>query len=241
VESSDEIGIVASSFNNMVESLIREEEKLNLTIKQMIRQEKFASIGEIAAGIAHEIGNSLAIIVAYSKLLLNKGCDEDARECLNYIMDAAMRMDRITKSLLMYAKPSYQQELLDINRIIEESISVVLFQYERDDTSCRIEKNLGENLPQVMGNKGELQQVFINLFINSVQAMPQGGTITVSTERIDKDIVIKVIDTGEGIPEEDRERIFDPFLPQNQGTGLGLSITQRIIETIKGRSWYVVR
>jgi signal transduction histidine kinase len=235
IESSDEIGIVAVSFNNMVGSLLREEEKLNLTIKQMIRQEKFASIGEIAAGIAHEIGNSLAIIVAYSKMLVNKGCDEDTKECLNYIMDAATRMDRITKNLLMYAKPSYQQELLDINRIIEESISVVLFQCERDDTSCRIEKNLSEGLPSVMGNRGELQQVFINLFINSVQAMPQGGTISVSTEKIDKDIVINVIDTGEGIPEERRERIFDPFFTTKpKGTGLGLSITQRIIENHKG-------
>ncbi|MBI5875155.1 MAG: HAMP domain-containing protein [Deltaproteobacteria bacterium] len=235
IESPDEIGIVATSFNNMVESLIREEEKLNLTIKQMIRQEKFASIGEIAAGIAHEIGNSLAIIVAYSKLLLNRGYDEDARECLKYIMDAATRMDRITKSLLMYAKPSYQQEILYINRVIEESISVVLFQYERDDTPCRIEKSLGENLPPVMGNKGELHQVFINLFINSVQAMPHGGTISVSTEHIDKDIVIKVIDTGEGIPQENRERIFDPFFTtKTKGTGLGLSITQRIIENHKG-------
>lgn len=235
IESSDEIGIMGLSFNNMVESLIKDEEQLNLTIKQMIRQEKFASIGEIAAGIAHEIGNSLAIVVAYSKMLVNKGCDEDTKECLNYIMDAATRMDRITKNLLMYAKPSYQQELLDINRIIEESISVVLFQCERDDTSCRIEKNLSEGLPSVMGNRGELQQVFINLFINSVQAMPQGGTISVSTEKIDKDIVINVIDTGEGIPEERRERIFDPFFTTKpKGTGLGLSITQRIIENHKG-------
>jgi signal transduction histidine kinase len=86
-----------------------------------------------------------------------------------------------------------------------------------------------------MGNRGELQQVFINLFINSVQAMPQGGTISVSTEKIDKDIVIKVIDTGEGIPEESRERIFDPFFTTKpKGTGLGLSITQRIIENHKG-------
>ncbi len=235
IESSDEIGIVALSFNNMVGSLLREEEKLNLTIKQMIRQEKFASIGEIAAGIAHEIGNSLAIIVAYTKMLVNKGCDEDTKECLNYIMDAAARMDRITKSLLMYAKPSYQQERLNINRVIEDSIAVVLFQCERDDTSCRIEKNFGENLLPVMGNKGELQQVFINLFINSVHAMPQGGTISVSTEKSEKDIIIKVIDTGEGIPEENREKIFDPFFTTKpKGTGLGLSITQRIIENHKG-------
>ena len=234
IESSDEIGVVALSFNNMVESLLREEEKLNLTIKQMIRQEKFASIGEIAAGIAHEIGNSLAIIVAYTKMLVNKGCDEDTKECLNYIMDAATRMDRITKSLLMYAKPSYQQERLDINRVIEESISVVDFQYGRGEIYS-VEKKLSENLPLVMGNKGELQQVFINLFINSVHAMPQGGTISVSTEKSDKDIIIKVIDTGEGIPEENREKIFDPFFTTKpKGTGLGLSITQRIIENHKG-------
>ncbi|MEW6410256.1 MAG: ATP-binding protein [Nitrospirota bacterium] len=234
IESSDEIGIVASSFNNMVKSLIMEQETLNLTIKQMIRQEKFASIGEIAAGIAHEIGNSLAIIVSYSKLLLNRGYDEDTRECLNYIRDAATRMDRITKNLLMYAKPSYQQEPLDINKVIEDSISVVTFQYGETNT-CRVEKKFSENLPQVMGNKGELQQVFINLFINSMQAMPDGGTISISTEQVDKDIVIEVIDTGEGIPQENIGRIFDPFFTTKpKGTGLGLSITQRIIENHKG-------
>lgn len=237
VKSKDELGVLASSFNNMVQSLKREQEELDSMILQLIRQEKFASLGEMAAGIVHEIGNPLSTIVTYSKICLNKTRDEDERNIIKAIQDAALRIDKLAKGLLMYSRPSVEEwEDVDINKVIEDSIGVVEYQF-REEREYRIVKRLSPNLPFLKGNSGELQQVFINLFLNAFQAMPDGGTLTVSTERIGEFLEIKVSDTGIGISKENLPRIFDPFFstkPKEKGTGLGLSITQRIVNNHMG-------
>jgi signal transduction histidine kinase len=237
VKSSDELGIMASSFNKMVESLKKEQEKLELTIQQLIHQEKFASLGEMAAGIVHEIGNPLSTIVSYSKICLNKMTDEDDRNMLRAIQEAALRIDKLGRGLLMYSRPSVEEwEDVDINKVIEESIGVVEYQF-KEEKEYRIVKRLSPKLPSLKGNSGELQQVFINLFLNAFQAMPDGGALTVSTERIGELLQVKVSDTGIGIPKNDLTKIFDPFFstkPKDKGTGLGLSITQRIVNNHMG-------
>jgi len=237
VKSKDELGILASSFNNMVESLRKEQEELDFMILQLIRQEKFASLGEMAAGIVHEIGNPLSTIVTYSRICLNKERDEEERDILKTIYESALRIDKLAKGLLMYSRPSVEEwEDVDINKVIEDSIGVVEYQF-REEREYRIVKRLSPNLPSLKGNSGELQQVFINLFLNAFQAMPDGGTLTVSTEKIGDFLEIKVSDTGMGISKENLSRIFDPFFstkPRDKGTGLGLSITQRIVNNHMG-------
>lgn len=236
VKSKDELGIMAFSFNEMVASLKRQQEELALTIQQLIHQEKFASLGEMAAGIVHEIGNPLSTIVTYSKICLGEEKSEDIKSMLEAMQKSALRIDKLAKGLLMYSRPTVEErEVIDINKVIEDSINVVGYQF-REERDYRIIKKLAPDLP-LQGNKGELQQVFINLFLNAFQAMPDGGTLTISTEKLADFLQIKVSDTGIGMPKKNIARIFDPFFTtksKDKGTGLGLSITQRIINNHMG-------
>ena len=232
--SDDELSTLADSFNNMVHSLQKQREELDLTVQQLIHQEKFASLGEMAAGVAHEVGNPLSIIVGYAKMLLRKCGDEEERDHIKRISEAAFRIDRLTRSLLLYSRHSAQEhETVDINRVIDDSLTMVEHQF-KEEKNYRIIKRLSPHVKKIIGSSDRLQQVFVNLLINAFQAMPKGGVLTLSTENDPghEAVLIEVGDTGIGIPPENLLKIFDPFFStklQDKGTGLGLSITQRII------------
>lgn len=232
--SDDELSTLADSFNNMVHSLQKQREELDLAVQQLIHQEKFASLGEMAAGVAHEVGNPLSIIVGYAKMLLRKCGDEEEKDLIKRISEAAFRIDRLTRSLLLYSRHSAQEhDAVDINRVIDDSLTMVEHQF-KEEKNYRVIKRLSLNVKKVAGSSERLQQVFINLLINAFQAMPKGGVLTLSTENDSgqEAVRIDVGDTGIGIPPENLSKIFDPFFStklQDKGTGLGLSITQRII------------
>jgi signal transduction histidine kinase len=219
----------------MLDSLRRQREELNRTIEQLIRQEKFASLGEMAAGVAHEVGNPLSIIVGYAKMLLRQcaGNDEQ-KDLLKRISEAALRIDRLSRSLLLYARPQVQEHFtVDVNRVIDDSLTMVEHQF-KEEKNYHVVKRLSPKVKQVIGSSDRLQQVFVNLLINAFQAMPEGGTLTLSTDNDfgSNEVLIEVGDTGGGIPPEKLSKIFDPFFSTKspgQGTGLGLSITHRII------------
>ncbi len=240
IDSEDELSDLADSLNNMVAALQKQREELDLTVEQLIHQEKLASLGGMAAGIAHEVGNPLSIIVGYTRMLLRKEPKGEDREQLQRISEAAQRIERLSRNLLMYSRPTVQeQESLDINRVIEDSVAMVEHQF-REERNYRVVKRLSPNVRRLTGSPSRLQQVFVNLFNNSFQAMPAGGTLTVSTKSSDdgESLVVEIADTGTGIPPEKLSRIFDPFFTtksEEKGTGLGLSITQRIVSDHNGQ------
>ncbi len=239
IHSRDELSVLAHSFNNMVESLQKQREELNLTIQQLIHQEKFASLGEMAARVAHEVGNPLSIIVGYAKMLLKKCDHEEDRKLLQRVSEAALRINDLTRRLLMYSRPSPREEQdVDINHIIDDSLAMMEHQF-KEEKNYKTVKRLSPRIRLITGSTERLQQVFVNLFLNAFQAMPGGGTLTVSTETTTdgRHVQVKIRDTGQGISAEDLPRIFDPFFStksREEGTGLGLSITHRIITDHQG-------
>jgi len=200
---------------------------------QLFRSEKLASLGKLAAGVAHEINNPLTGILTNSSLLLEDLEPEDPRrEDAEIIVKETIRCREIVKRLLDFAKQTKpQKKLTKINSLIDNIILLV-----RNQTSFRsivIEKNLSENVPDILVDTDQIQQVFINIILNAAEAMTKGGTLTIGSRMSDDDefINISFTDTGPGISEVHREKIFDPFFTTKEhGTGLGLSISYGIIE-----------
>ena len=211
------------------------ERKIQETHLQLISSEKLASLGKLAAGIAHEINNPLGGILIYSSLLLEDLAEDDPkRQDLARIVQEAGRCKEIVMSLLEFARQSEpKMEPVDINRAITDG----LFFLENQALfhNIQIIKNLGPALPFARGNASQLKQVFMNIIVNAAEAMHGNGTLTIATflNHEHKKITIEFTDTGEGIPEENLTRIFDPFFTTKdigKGTGLGLSTSYGIIE-----------
>ncbi|MCD6192729.1 MAG: cache domain-containing protein [Candidatus Aminicenantes bacterium] len=257
VTSRDEIGQLAASFNVMVDNLKEANRKLiewGKTLEKkveertkelcamqahLIQSEKLASLGKLAAGIAHEINNPLGGILIYSHLLL-EDTDKNSPhyENLKKIVKETARCKEIVKRLLEFARPKEPEfTLIDINEIVEKSLSIVerqvLFQ------NIKIIKDYDPHLPRTVADGAQLQQVFTNIIINAAEAMNGQGTLTIKTYRDpeDKYLHISFADTGHGISEEDKRRIFEPFFTTKevgQGTGLGLAISYSIIQKHQG-------
>ena len=219
---------------------IEMEKQLEETHLQLVNSEKMASLGKLAAGIAHEINNPMGGILIYSSLLMEALEGEDARrQDLEKIVQEATRCKEIVKSLLEFSRQTEpKMEPTDINKAITDG----LFFLENQALFHNIEivKNLAPQLPRVRGNGSQLKQVFMNIVVNAAEAMHGGGTLTITTglSGDKKDIWIDFADTGEGIPQENLSRIFDPFFTTKEvgkGTGLGLSTSYGIIDGHGGR------
>jgi len=257
VSSKDEIGYLADSFNQMTADLEAANEKLiewgktlekkveertkELTEMQahLIQSEKLASLGKLAAGIAHEINNPLGGVLIYSHLML-EDTDKNSPhyENLKKIVKETSRCKDIVKGLLEFARPKESEmSLVNINEIVERSLSIMerqaLFQ------NIKIKKSYVSNLPKIVADSAQLQQVFVNIIVNAAEAMNGNGVLTLSTS-LNGDgtfIEIKFSDTGHGIKEEDQKRLFEPFFTTKEvgkGTGLGLAISYSIIQKHQG-------
>lgn len=208
--------------------------------EQLTQAQKMKAIGELIAGIAHEINTPLGIILGYSQLLLEDAKSESQRyKDLKTIEKQTKICKKIVSDLLEFSRQTQSAATLhDINKSIEEIISVVAHTFSLDRVV--IEKNYDPNLPPVMGDKEKIKQVFINLFNNAYDAIGSDGTISVTTsfDKTNNEAVISVVDTGFGIPPEKIDRVFEPFFttkPVRKGTGLGLSVTFSIIREHGGR------
>ncbi len=199
-----------------------------------------ASLGKLAAGIAHEINNPMGGILIYSSLLMEELEEGDSRRHdLERIVREATRCKEIVKSLLEFSRQTKaEMESVDINKAITDG----LFFLENQALFHNIEvlKNLAPELPRVRGNPSQLKQVFVNIIVNGAEAIQGSGTLTITTglTRDQKGIWIEFADTGEGIPKENLSKIFDPFFTTKEvgkGTGLGLSTSYGIIEDHGGR------
>ncbi|MFQ5990512.1 MAG: ATP-binding protein [Candidatus Methylomirabilales bacterium] len=226
----------------------RAEEELKATQLQLIQSAKLESVGRLAAGVAHEVKNPLAIIqqgLAYLSHDFLTTDGDNVAPVLEKMDNAVRRADRVIRGLLDFSAPSEVDVTpAGLNVLVEESLLLVEHELARAHVS--VVKELGENLPLLKLDRQKMEQVFVNLFMNAVQAMPEGGTLTVKTDarhlrelgpnpfRNGKTIVVvEVEDTGTGIPDDKLDRVFDPFFttkPTGQGTGLGLTVTRKIIE-----------
>jgi two-component system NtrC family sensor kinase len=216
------------------------EKKLQETHLQLVSSEKMASLGKLAAGIAHEINNPLGGILIYSSLMMEDLPEEDPRRGdLARIVQEAGRCKEIVKSLLEFARQTEpKMEPTDINRAINDGLFFLVNQALFHN--IQIVKKLDPFLPFVQGNASQLKQVLMNIIVNAAEAMHDSGTLTITTSPAPdrKTVFVEFTDTGEGIPEENLTRIFDPFFTTKEvgkGTGLGLATSYGIVEDHGGK------
>jgi len=215
----------------------RDVTQLKKLKERLIQSERMASIGQIAAGVAHEIRNPLGSIVTAVEVLSSEGgTDEENAYTLTEVLKVeARRLNDIISEFLLYAAP--QQPVLQenhLNRILEEGIRMAESEARKNGIS--IVMDLDDRIPSTSFDAGKIKQVIWNLVINGIQAMPVGGTLKVRSHRRSDGIEFRVCDEGEGIRQQDVSRIFDPFYTtKSSGTGLGLSIVNRIVEDHNGR------
>jgi two-component system NtrC family sensor kinase len=256
-KSPDEIALLADSFNAMLKSLRqmkRAVEEWGRTLEEKVKQrteelgamqvrvaqsERLASLGMLAAGVAHEVNNPLGAILTLTALTLeDMRPDDPSRKDLEEVVRQSARCRDIVKSLLAFSRQSKtDKELVDLNKILEETLSLVAKQAQFFNVN--VIRDWDPELPAVMADQSQLQQVFMNILMNAVQAMEERGTITVVTRHVASAscVELAISDTGRGIPCEQIDRIFDPFFTSKgsgDGTGLGLSIAYGIVTTHGG-------
>ena len=235
----NEIQELFESFGNMAQKL-KEKRKLEEKIFSM---EKNASLGKLAGGIAHEFNNILTAIETEAEASLDVNTPEYYKESMINILEATGHAASITYNLLNFSKPaSPQKKLVELEKLIEKSITLV--RQELCNFGIQIVKVFEPDL-SCLADPTQLQQVFINLFTNSRDAMRNGGLITIRAWRSGGFAELLFMDTGKGILEEDQEKVFEPFFTTKgehgsasmPGTGLGLSVTHEIISSHEGRIW----
>ncbi|KQC09781.1 MAG: hypothetical protein APR62_13255 [Smithella sp. SDB] len=226
------------AFNKMVNSLKEHNNQLQKIHKRLLETEKITALGKMAAGVAHEINNPLGGILLYSNLILEDlPSDSPLRDNMQKIVYQTNRCKEIVQSLLDFARtPTGDLVPLQINQVINTSISLV-----KDQSmfhGIEIDLCLADHLPDVLGDRSRLEEVFLNLFINAADAMKGSGKLTIVTEKTEKNLIrISVTDTGQGIDEKHLAHIFEPFFTTKEplhGTGLGLSIVDGIIRKHNG-------
>jgi signal transduction histidine kinase len=229
-----ELGRLADAFDRMTSSLQEGRDSL-------IRSEKLAGVGRLAAGVAHEVGNPLAAILGYVETLLGDtpGRPIDAalrQDILRRVRHETERIHQIIQELLDYSRPPREElEPLDVARVLEGALSLVKAQTRFRELAVRVD--VPAALPAVRASSGRLTQVLLNLLLNAADATDGHGEVVVSAERRGERVLIAVADDGPGVPAELRARIFDPFFTTKEvgrGTGLGLSVSQSIAEGFGG-------
>lgn len=250
-DSVGEVKLLAASFNTMLESLrqmrndLEEwgrtlEEKVKKRTEELVamrarveQAERLASLGKLAAGVAHEINNPLGGIMALTALSLeDMKPDDPNRENFEEVLRQSERCRDIVRGLLEFSRESEaHMELVDLNKVLQDTLS--LLERQALFFNINVVRNLDATLPSVMADRSQLQQLFMNILMNAVQAMNEKGTVTLGTRRNGSgQVEVAVSDTGCGIPADKIDRIFDPFYttkPADQGTGLGLSIAYGIV------------
>jgi len=277
IKNRDELGVLAQFFNKMTEDLKKSREEIeeySRTLEQkveertrelkesqekLVQTSKMAAVGQLAGGVAHEINNPMGVILGFAQLVAKDLKEDDPLYMpLKSIEREAMRCKKLVGDLLTFSRVGKtDKEEIDINELIENTLTLIGAQARVK--AVEIVKEYDENLPRIMVNKNQIQQVIVNLCNNAIDAMPEGGKITIKTalkipdvdvaaERSSanngtdkpesqKFIEITVSDTGTGMPEEVKKRIFEPFFTTKEvgkGTGLGLSLVYEIIQKHKG-------
>lgn len=200
--------------------------------EQLAQSERLASLGFLAASVAHEVNTPLTGIASYTQMLLRKLPPDDPNtELLKKMEKQAFRASQIVNNLLNFTRrkePSFRP--VDVNRVITDTLS--LLDHQLRNANIKLKLALKEDIPPTYGDEGKLQQLFLNLLINAKEAMPRGGELGISTNNINSSIIVNIRDTGMGIPEENLNRIYKPFFTtkEKKGTGLGLTVCYGIVQ-----------
>jgi signal transduction histidine kinase len=258
VTSDAEIGFLAKTFNTMTGSLetttrqrdLLEDElrQLNANLEkrvskatedlkrsheQMLRTETLSAVGTLASGVAHELATPLSSVINYVQMIRRRTGDQDRISGEMSIIEKELARCRdILRGMLAFIRPPEKERMLtDINGILHDMIE--LTKYQTRSNKIYVRESLDPRLPSIMAVQGQLKQVFLNIIVNAIQSMPEGGELEVATSPDDEaqKIEVKISDTGSGIPSSNMNRIFEPFFTDKKsGTGLGLSISYGIVK-----------
>ncbi|MGB2698722.1 MAG: ATP-binding protein, partial [Candidatus Zixiibacteriota bacterium] len=247
LQQKDEIGGLANSFNTMTSELKKAREELERIQAHLIHMEKMASLGKLSASVAHELNNPLSGILTYAKLLqkkLNSGNLtnerlESIQGDLSIVGDETMRCGNIVKNLLLFSKKEIGEFVaVDLHQILDRCTQLV--EHHLKLNNIELVKIYERGKAEVICDKDQIQQCFLAILDNAVEAMPEGGTLTIKTtsNSDEKNIRIQIQDTGSGISPADLPHIFEPFYTtkkEGKGVGLGLSVCYGIIERHDGK------
>lgn len=237
-KSNDEIGLLADSFNEMSRKMASDITEVQLLNEQLVRAEKLAAMGTLAAGVAHEVNNPLASISSLVQMMRSQeGHSPETREKLSLISDQIERIKQVTKDMTNFARSRpAAKRVQDLNDIIRTALRLASF--DKEFQNLDVTTDLAPDLPAVFADEDQLQQVFLNLLLNARDAMAGAGRLSIRTLPRESDVVVEIVDSGPGIPPEDMQMIFDPFFttkPAGTGTGLGLAVCYGIVTAHDGR------
>ncbi|MCO6439214.1 MAG: hypothetical protein J5J06_19150 [Phycisphaerae bacterium] len=230
----DKLTELGESFNNLMFLLEQENRQLGRMRSKLVEKEKMVAVGQMAAGVAHEIGNPLSSISSIVQMVkrASRSSSEPISDQLDLIQTHIQRISGTVRQMVSLARPSAATwELVDIDSLLKEVVALVSF--NRKARSVKIDLSVHDDVPTTYGLRGELQQVFLNLALNALDAMSEGGTLTIRASRRRGDIAVEVCDTGCGIAPDVGRRVFEPFFTTKepgQGTGLGLSVSYGIVQ-----------
>ena len=223
-------------------TLERTIEELRTTQNQLVQSEKLRALGDIASGVAHDFNNILAVILGRTELLLKEVREEEPKKWLRVIEQVANDGAHIIRRLQEFTKTGEEKALMeiDVNRIIRQVVDMTRHRWKNEAETKGIKIEVlteFQDLPPIKFDPSELSEVLINMFINAIDALPDGGKITVRSWKKENFICISVEDNGAGIGDEDKRRIFDPFFTTKgvKGVGLGLSVAYGIITRYGGK------
>lgn len=233
VDRQDEIGALQKSFYEMVKRLREGEKERERTQKNLLMTEKMVAMGKLTAGVAHEINNPLGgMLNCIYHFKKGDQSFEKQQEYLQLMEDGIQRIRKTVTNLLEYARSSKLERLpTDLTTLIAKCLSLLDFSFRKN--RIEVTQEISEGLPLVEVDQNQMSQVFINIFLNSIQAMEEGGTLTIAMVTQNGRLHITITDTGKGIQEGDLPKVFDPFFTtkgEGRGTGLGLWIAQGIVE-----------
>ncbi|HEV3468578.1 MAG TPA: ATP-binding protein [Pyrinomonadaceae bacterium] len=239
LRSNDEVGLLAASFNEMSRKMAEDIERLRAMSERLLRSEKLAAAGTLAAGVAHEVNNPLASISSLVQILQTRqaGDEAETREMLRLIQTQVARITQVMRDMLDFARQRPPARApLDLARAVESSLRLASF--DKAFKRLRVETEFDAGAPVVSADADQLQQVLLNLLLNARDAMPEGGRLTVKTfyDRGAGEVVVEVADTGHGIAPEHLAHVFDPFFTTKPaGAGLGLAVCYGIVTAHGGQ------
>ncbi|GLI40004.1 response regulator [Geobacter hydrogenophilus] len=236
MEERDKLLAEIAEWNRELEERVREKtEALQKAQAEIVQSEKLASLGYLSAGMAHEIRNPLNSINLFAQLL-KSGCEEPEKlDYIDKILKEVDRIDDIMRKLLDASKrPRFQLSEVRLDRVIDATLEV--FRPQTTLYGIEVVRAFRRVPPPFQADPAEIEQIFTNLFLNAIHEMQEGGTLAVLLDHDDREVAIRISDTGKGMPPENVKKIFDPFFTtKTSGSGLGLAVVLRIVKTYQGK------
>jgi two-component system NtrC family sensor kinase len=233
-DRDDDVDAIMTGLNMLCEELVENIQHLKTAQENLLQSQKMAAVGQLIAGMAHEINNPLGVILGFAQGLERRVPEGDVLHLpVTSIVREAWRCKNLVQELLVFSRTGKKtNEKIELNSLVRSS--VVLLETRAKLQGVRLVQSLCNDLPLLNANKTQLQQVLVNLGTNALDAMADGGTLTLRTQRnIGGTVILEVADTGTGVPEDLRSRIFEPFFTTKEigkGTGLGLSLVWEIVQ-----------